>query len=196
MKYFSFFLFTSFFAFQIISCGPAKKSQPEPIKLFQENAGDWIKQGNADWQFNQSELVGKLDTGAGFVITETVYDNFVLQMEFNPDSTINSGVFVRCAGYEMTPIICHEINIWDLHPNQDFRTGAIVTKVKPFEKVETLNKWNTYKIKCEQGQTQVWVNDVLTAEISDDSLLKGHIGLQAAGAGEIRFRNIVLNELK
>ena len=196
MKNLILLLFTFLFICHLMNCGPTESNQPETIKLFQENAGDWVEQGNADWQFVDNELIGKLDTGAGFVITQKVYDDFVLELEFNPDSTINSGIFVRCAGHEMNPFTCHEINIWDLHPNQDFRTGAIVTKVKPLAKVETLNKWNTYKIRCEQDQVQAWINGILTAELKDASLGKGHIGLQAAGGGQIRFRNVKIQMLK
>jgi len=85
-----------------------------------------------------NELTGILDSGAGFVITKNTFKNFVLTLEFNPDSTINSGVFVRCKDQQMSFSNCYEINIWDLHPDQDNRTGAVVARVIPSTKVETL----------------------------------------------------------
>ncbi len=164
--------------------------------LFQENANDWFEEGDATWSFNNHELEATIDEGTGFVMTNKPFKDFVLKLEFYPDSTINSGVFLRCKAYNIDATDCHEINIWDLHPNQDFRTGAIVTKSIPITKVNTLNKWNTYKIKNQNNRIEVWVNDTLTADIQDNSLEEGFIGLQAAGTGKIKFRNTTLEQLK
>ncbi|WP_420603408.1 family 16 glycoside hydrolase [Flagellimonas sp.] len=72
---------------------------------------------------------------------------------------------------------------------------AIVTKVKPYEIVETLNVWNTYKAITEDGTIKVYVNDILTSSIEKDTLLEGHIGLQAMGTGTIKFRKVRLKKL-
>ena len=164
--------------------------------LFQEDNKNWFEKGDAQWTFNNNELIGKVEEGAGFVMTQQAYKDFVLELEFKPDSTINSGVFIRCKQYDINATDCYEINIWDLHPNQDYRTGAIVTKFVPLAIVETLDKWNTYKIKGENDHIQVWVNDILTADMRDQALTEGYVGLQAMGSGEIRFRNLKIKNLK
>lgn len=174
------------------SCSQPDSSSPELEILFEENETDWFKEGDADWRFTNNELIGRLDSGTGFVLTKKTYTNFELTVEFNPDSTINSGVFVRCKNKEISNTDCYEINIWDLHPNQENRTGAVVARAKPLAHVETLNKWNTYKVKCEKGHLQAWVNDVLTVDIQNEELTEGYVGLQAAGTGEVRFRNVSL----
>ena len=190
MKKTSVYVFLGLFAFLImISCNPSGN-------LFQENSDNWEKFGNAQWSFTEGILTGKVEDGAGFIMTKQVYQDFELTLEFKPDSTINSGVFIRCSKKELSATECHEINIWDLHPNQDFRTGAIVTKAIPLSHVETLNKWNTYMIKAEKDSIQVWINDILTATIQYQNPTKGFIGLQAAGTGEISFRNIKLYPIK
>ena len=163
--------------------------------LFQENGDDWIAEGDAHWSFSYNELTGNVNDEVGFVMTKNTYKDFVLELEFKPDSTINSGIFIRCKNYELSAEDCHEVNIWDLHPNQDFRTGAIVTKFKPLAIVETIGKWNTYKIKNEKDHLEVWINGVLTADLKDDSLVEGYIGLQASGTGEISFRNVKVSPL-
>lgn len=163
--------------------------------LFQENTKNWVIEGDASWKFNNNELIGLVEDGAGFVMTKSVYKDFVLEMEFKPDSTINSGIYIRCKEYAINIEDCYEINIWDLHPNQDFRTGSIVKKAIPLVKVETIDKWNTYKIKNKKDHIQVWVNGILTADIKDKALTEGHIGLQAMGTGEIRFRNVQVKSL-
>ncbi len=178
--------FVCLFVFLLnLSCG-------ESYELFQKEAKDWKNYGNAEWSFSNNTLIGKVSDGDGFVMTDRSYSDFILELEFKPDRTINSGVFVRCTQKELSATDCHELNIWDLHPNQDYRTGAIVTKVIPLKRLETLNKWNTYKIKTEQHRIQVWVNDTLTADADFEYPEKGFIGLQAMGTGEIRFRNITI----
>lgn len=172
----------------IISCKNAQV-------LFQENTEDWKLTGDAKWVFNDHELIGKVEDGAGYIITKQKYQDFVLELEFNPDSNINSGVFIRCKNEELNPINCYEINIWDLHPNQEYRTGAIVMKSTPLNMVETIYKWNTYKIRIQNDHVQVWINDILTADLIDDSCQDGYIGLQAMGTGEIRFRNMKIYPL-
>ena len=163
--------------------------------LFEAGSADWVTEGNAEWQFSEDILEGRAVGEDGFVMTRDTYDNFLLELEFFPDSTINSGVFVRCKNSALSATDCHEMNIWDLHPNQEFRTGAIVTKATPRSTLNTINQWNSYKIRCEGPRVAVWVNDTLTAEIEDMVLSKGHIGLQASGKGTIRFRNIHLKQL-
>ncbi len=191
MKYFK-FLFISISILSIIAC-----SKPDNKEvLFDEKDNNWEEKGDANWSFENNELIGVTDSTTGFVVSTKSYRNFELNLEFNPNNTINSGVFVRCNTNKTSATDCYEINIWDLHPNQDNRTGAIVGRLKPFEKIETLNQWNTYKIKCQNNTIKAWVNGILTAELHDNQLIEGHIALQAAGTGEIRFRNVTVIGLK
>jgi hypothetical protein len=164
--------------------------------LFQENIKDWFIKGDANWNFSNNELIGKIKNGAGFIMSQQKYKDFILELEFKPDSTINSGIFIRCKNNDINPTDCYEVNIWDLHPNQDYRTGAIVMKSIPLTMVQTIDKWNTYKIKNEKDHILVWVNGILTADIRDKVLTEGYIGLQASGTGEIRFRNVKIKTLK
>ncbi|NKI31738.1 3-keto-disaccharide hydrolase [Croceivirga thetidis] len=160
--------------------------------LFQENSDDWEIFGAADWRFSNGNLIGAIEEGAGFVMTKDSYKDFALELEFYPDSTINSGVFIRCMKKELSASNCHELNIWDLHPNQDYRTGAIVSKGIPKAHVETLNKWNSYKILAMENRIQVWVNTIKTADSTFLHPPEGYIALQAMGNGKIKFRNIML----
>jgi len=87
-----------------------------------------------------------------------------------------------------TLLDCYEVNIWDLHPNQ----GIIGNWSNQYESiplalVQTIDKWNTYKIKNEKDRILVWVMVILTADIRDKGYTEGYIGLQASGTGEIDF---------
>ena len=163
--------------------------------LFQKGVDNWVISGNAKWSFSNGELKA-VSTEGGYVITKDIYKNIRLRLDFKPDSTINSGVFVRCKSPQIHPKECYEINIWDLHPNQDFRTGAVVMKSLPLKKVPTIDSWNTLSIDLENDSIKVWVNNILTADFEDCDLKEGYIGLQAFGKGSILFRNIEITSIE
>ncbi len=167
----------------------------ESTRLFQPTDDSWIEKGDAKWVITDSQVEGSLLRGTGFIMTKDRYDDFVLELEFFPDDVINSGVFVRCKDQKLSYSDCYEMNIWDFHPEQNDRTGAIVSRATPLKHIETYNKWNTYKIKCKGNRIQSWINGILMADITNDDLKEGHIGLQADQIGVIRFRNIKLKEL-
>jgi len=179
----------------IISVSSCIEKNGQAEILFQENSNEWFSDGDAEWKFVNDILIGSLDSGSGFVMTKKSYSNFVLDLEFKPDSVINSGIFVRCKNKELSHTDCYEINIWDLHPNQDYRTGAVVTRATPLKKLKTFDKWNTYKIKNDKDHLQVWINNVKTIDIKDQDLIDGPIALQAAESGKISFRNIRVTPL-
>jgi len=83
-------------------------------------------------------LIGIADGTGGFVMTEKSYSNFTLELEFKPDSTVNSGIYIRCKKKVLSDIDCYEVNNWDLHPQQKNRTGAIVSRTSPMKKSKNL----------------------------------------------------------
>ncbi len=131
------------FSLLLISCDRSKT-------LFQPNGTNWLQKGDAEWKITDKEIIGSLVRGTGFIMTKDTYEDFELELEFNPDETINSGIFIRCKDYALSYTDCYEINIWDQHPEQKDRTGAIVSRATPLAQVQTLNKWNTYRIRCEK----------------------------------------------
>lgn len=150
----------------------------------------WHQTGEAIWTFRNDEWTGVVTEGAGFLTSRQTWTDFTLELEFYPDSTINSGVFIRCRNEQINPVNCYEVNIWDLHPVQNYRTGAIVNRALPRRHLDTINRWNRYKITLEGNRIRVWLNGRLTADLEDTDLSGGTIALQAMGTGTIRFRNI------
>ena len=164
--------------------------------IFVEGSDDWFVVGEPSWKHEDGKLIGTSLGSTGFIMTNKTYDNFEITLEFYPDELVNSGVFVRCKDSTISNTDCYEMNIWDIHPEQKYRTGSIVTRAEPLSFVNTVGKWNTYKIRCEGNQIKTWINNQLTADITDDDLAKGYIALQVAEPGRIRFRNIHLKEFK
>ena len=72
----------------------------------------------------------------------------------------------------------------------------MVSRFSPLKKVETLNKWNTYRIKNEKDHLQAWINDILVVDLKDQDLKSGPIALQAAEKGKIKFRNMRITKLE
>lgn len=162
-------------------------------KLFVRNAKDWHTTGDAHWIISDNFITGV--NGLGFLVTNKTYKNFILEAEFYPDPVVNSGIFIRCPRNEFSPTSCYEMNIWDNHKNQDFRTGAIVTHGKPLTDINTVGKWNKYKIKAVDNRIEVWINDMKTADLTDGKTASGYIGFQVDTDGKIRFRNVTIETL-
>ncbi|MGB5238905.1 MAG: DUF1080 domain-containing protein [Flavobacteriaceae bacterium] len=164
--------------------------------LFKEGSNDWLEMGDATWSFDQGELKAVVKNGSGFVMTRERYKDFILELDFFPDSSINSGVFIRCQEKALSASDCYEINIWDEHPDQTARTGAVVRRSPPLDLVRTADRWNRYRIVCRENRITAWINNIKVVDLRDSSLVKGFIGLQAAESGSIRFRNIKLSLIK
>ncbi len=161
-----------------------------PQWITQDDSANWTPSGNATWSFSEGEIIGKAAEQSGFLVSRQIFSDFTMELEFYPDSTINSGVFVHCQHQKINPTNCYEVNIYDLHPIQTYRTGAIVTRVLPRRNLNTVNQWNQYRITLQNKRLRVWLNGTLTADLPGADIEGGHVALQASGTGQIRFRNV------
>jgi len=178
----------------MVACGSPKTIKSNSSKqIFHEPSQDWTTTGDAEWVLDKGVITGK--GILGFAVTTQAYSNFILEAEFKPDAIVNSGIFIRCPEDVFNPTDCYEINISDNHQNQDFRTGAIVTKQKPKAIINTVDKWNNFKISAIDDHIQVWLNGTLVGDLKDDASASGVIGLQLNGEGIIQFRNVRIKEL-
>lgn len=168
--------------------------------LFQENGTDWDKNGTATWEFKDGILNGSITRGNSFLMTNQKYENYILELEFNPDEAINSGIYIHCAERIINTEKCYEVNISDNNATPANRTGSIVPIGPQLVGVQTIGKWNKLKIKVQGNRFQTWTNGILTADATDDKLSNGFIALQALGnnqaEGKVQFRNIKISPLK
>lgn len=151
----------------------------------------WQESGDAHWKVNEGSIESS-GTGNGYLATVAEYSDFELSAEFWVDATTNSGIFIRCKNRtNIHPDTCYELNIWDEHPKQEARTGAIVFKVMPpLEQVDTIGRWNLYEISAKGGVLIVAVNGQTTARMEDADPTPGFIALQHYETGTVKFRNI------
>lgn len=156
----------------------------------------WSRVGDANWIATNKTATSTNESGTGFLVSTSRFDNFELTVDFRPDVKVNSGILVRCEDpFTIKPTNCYEINIWDSHPNQDYRTGAIVIHSNPpYEHLDSVDRWNQYRIVAQGKEIKVWLNDQLTATMTNADVRTGHIALQSAG-GAIQFRNLSIKTI-
>ena len=168
-----------------------------PVSLFDGySLQGWQVVGDADWSVAHREIEAG-GTGDGFLASEGRYGDFQLRLEFWVEPSVNSGLFVRCKDRaRIHPDTCYELNIWDDHPKQEARTGAIVFRfMPPLAKVDTVGKWNTYEVTAKGSLLEVRVNGITTAVLEDADPSPGFIALQRWGQGRVKFRTIELKPL-
>jgi len=151
--------------------------------------------GDSIWSVEEEVLVAGGE-GDGFLVSKQSLDNFQLKVEFRVDASVNSGIFIRCQErQDINPNTCYEFNIWDEHPQQQARTGAIVSRaMPPLAQVSTLGRWSTYEITANGPLLEARVNGELTAVLEDSQWQTGFIALQHWGEGSVRFRNLQIQQ--
>jgi hypothetical protein len=156
----------------------------------------WQAQGDIDWSVTEQAIVAS-GSGDGFLASVRDYSDFHLLVEFWVDATTNSGVFIRCRDRgRIHPETCYELNIWDDHPQQEARTGAIVSRsMPPLSKVETAGRWNTIEVTARGPSIDVKVNGATTARLDNADVTPGFIALQHWAHGTVKFRRIELSPL-
>jgi hypothetical protein len=154
----------------------------------------WESRGEIDWRVEDGVIVAS-GSGKGFIATRAEFGDFYLRVEFWVDATTNSGLFVRCRDRtRIYPDTCYELNIYDQHPNQEARTGAVVfVHMPPDAHVETADKWNVYEVTARGKFIEVKVNGTVTAVLEDADPTPGFIALQHWESGTVKFRSIELS---
>jgi hypothetical protein len=162
-----------------------------------ESLAEWKPVGEANWAVRGGAMVAS-GAGQGFLVSRAGYGDFELSLEFWVDETINSGVFIRCQDLaRIHPDTCYEINIWDLHPRQEARTGAIVFRaMPPLARVDTIGRWNRMDVTARGPVIEVRVNGTLTARLTDAEPAPGFIALQHWETGVVKFRKVELTLLE
>ena len=160
--------------------------------------GEWIEVGKANWGMKDGALTAdKITEGKepSFLVSKTSYSDFQIRAEFWADDDANSGIFLRCDGFEkIDSRICYEVNIFDKRPDPTYGTGAIVgvAKVDPMPKAG--GKWNTYEITAQGSHLVVLLNGEKTVDVQDSKHASGPFALQYR-SGVIKFRKVQIKPL-
>lgn len=195
----------------------------EGESLIQENARGWhtyLKDSIAGWKVEDGILYtpGK----QGDIVTDKLYGNFDLSLEWKIESQGNSGVFyhvVEKPAYKRMYETGPEFQIIDdaNYPQElteQQKTGSLSDVLAPFEStVKEAGEWNLTRIIVNNGHVEHWLNGkkILEYELGSEALKEkiagskfaeldyakvqqGRIGLQDHG-GPVYFKNIKIKEL-
>ncbi len=218
-----------FVASIIVSCNFSSK--PKTIKLF--NGVDltgWhvdvpAMDKNPDtlnpFVVRDSMLVS-LGTPQGHLITDSVYQNYRLDVEYRfPGTPGNCGVLVHAstprALYKMFPksievqmmfenagdfwCIVEDITVPDMVKRRGDKSEWGITEGKKRRILnltdnseKPIGEWNKMVIECVGNEIKVWVNNDLVNDGFDCTADKGQIAIQAEGS-EVEFRKLELTPI-
>lgn len=167
-------------------------------------------------------MLVSLSAPQGHIITDAVYENFRLNIEYRfSKEPGNCGVLVYAstprALYKMFP---KSIEVQLMHENagdfwcieEDITSDNMVERRGPKDewgvtdgkrrRIENLTdgsenpvgEWNTMVIECLQNEIKVWVNGDLVNHGYNATASSGQIALQAEGA-EVEFRKVQLTPI-
>ncbi|QEC53697.1 uncharacterized protein DUF1080 [Anseongella ginsenosidimutans] len=199
----------------MISCTSSTGGQKDDgwVDLFNgKDLSGWEQvNGTAEYRVENGEIVGTTVTGSpnSFLATDREYGDFILELEFMVDSTINSGIQFRSIhdssvmkgrvhGYqfELDP----SDRAWSAGIYDEARRGWLYPlSLNPeAQGAFKQGEWNKARIECIGSSIRTWLNGVPAANLQDDLTLSGLICLQVHSIGnnenevgkEIRWRNI------
>lgn len=166
--------------------------------------------GKARYTIENGEIVGTTVFGEpnSFMATEQDYGDFVLELEYKVDSTMNSGIQFRSLSkpdYQNGRVHGYQ---FEIDPSPRRWTGGIYDEARrdwlyPLDlnpggkHAFKQNQWNKVRIECIGNHIRTFVNGVPAAYVIDDVTPKGFIALQVHSIGkkedegrQIRWRNI------
>jgi len=199
-------------ALLFISCSDAPKDDTPWISLFDgETLTGWTQKGGvAEYEVRDGIIVGKTvhDTPNSFMTTDEMYGDFILELEYLVDSTMNSGIQIRSNSlpyYRNGRVHGYQVEIdpsdrsWSAGIYDEARRGWLHTLENNTEAQAAFkpNEWNHYRIEAIGDTLKTWINGVAATHLVDEMTPSGFIGLQVHGipktnkAGtEVMWRNI------
>lgn len=165
--------------------------------------------GTAEYRVEKGVIIGKTVPGTGnsFLCTSRKYRNFIAEVEFKVDPSMNSGIQFRSNYYTRET----EVEIqgkkrkfpadrvhgyqYEIDPSPRAYTGGVYDEGRrgwlfDLKNNETARKafkpgdWNKARIECVGDSIKTFINDVLAANFSDDLTQQGVIALQVHGIGK------------
>jgi hypothetical protein len=157
----------------------------------------WSPVGQSNWHIADGVLIVDKMEGkeAGYLVTNKLYKNFIVRVEFWSSDDANSGIYFRCLDpKKITDRTCYEANIFDQRPDPSYGTGAITRYVEVNPMPKAAGKWNTYEVTANGRDITVVLNGQTTAKMRNGMFDEGPIALQH-GAGAIKFRKVEIKPL-
>jgi hypothetical protein len=166
--------------------------------------------GKAKYEAQNGEIVGTTVPGEpnSFLATEENYGDFILELEFKVDPTMNSGIQFRSESkpdYQNGRVHGYQ---FEIDPSSRAWSGGIYDEARrdwlyPLEynpSAKTAfkqNEWNAVRIEAIGNTIRTFLNGIAAANLVDDATSKGFIALQVHAISQdetpgkqIHWRNI------
>ncbi len=139
-----------------------------------------------------------------YIMSEKLYGDFILDLEFKFEPTGNSGVFMRVIDPLLPVDTGMELQILDTHGKENIGHhdcgGIIRTQAASKNMVKPAGEWNRYTITLKGNSLKVVMNgeQIIDLDLSKTAMkdrpAKGHIGFQDE-AKLVWYRNVRIKEL-
>lgn len=196
----------------LVTAVQAQAKKEQWVSLFNGKDLKGWKQlnGKAKYEVKEGVIVGTTvpDEPNSFLATEKNYTDFILELEFMVDPSMNSGIQFRSesrADYQNGRVHGYQMEI---DPSTRAWSGGIYDEARrlwlySLEYNEIAkpafknNQWNHYRIECIGKTVRTFVNGIPAAHLVDSMLTSGFIALQVHSIGkndqpgkQIKWRNI------
>ncbi|MCM4156916.1 DUF1080 domain-containing protein [Gramella sp. AN32] len=176
-----------------VKCKEAPQDDTPWINLFDGTSlnGWHQKGGDAEYTVREGTIVGSTvhDTPNSFLTTDKTYGDFILELDYKVDSTMNSGIQIRSNSYPYYKdgrVHGYQVEIdpskrsWSGGIYDESRRGWLNTLENNPEaqKAFKQNDWNHYRIEAIGDTIKTWINDVPASHLVDDKTASGFISLQ------------------
>ncbi|MBC3758652.1 DUF1080 domain-containing protein [Hyunsoonleella sp. SJ7] len=156
-----------------------------------------IKGGNAPYKNVDGVIIGTTvaNTPNTFLTTNEMYGDFIFEIEFKVDSTMNSGIQIRSNSlpyYRDGMVHGYQVEI---DPSKRAWSGGIYDEKRrrwlhpldgntSAQQAFKQNEWNHYRVEAIADTIKTWINGVPASYLIDDKTASGFIGLQVHGIGK------------
>lgn len=195
----------------ILGCINSGKSDTEQDLSRNMDFEGWTqKGGNANYTLENGVIIGETvsNTPNSFLVTDKMYDDFILELDYKVDPSMNSGIQIRSNSipeYQNGRVHGYQIEIdpseraWSGGVYDEGRRGWLVPleNNQKAQKAFKQNDWNHLRVEALGNTIKTWLNGVPAAFLIDDKTRKGFIGLQVHSISDeeepgkqIKWRNI------
>lgn len=170
------------------------------------------KGGEADYRVEDGVIIGETrsNTPNSFLTTDILYDDFILELEYKVDPSMNSGIQIRSNStpeYQNGRVHGYQIEIdpsdraWSGGIYDEGRRGWLVSLENNQQGQQAFkqDEWNHVRVEAMGDTIKTWLNDVPTSFLIDDKTSEGFIALQVHSIGnddepgkQIMWKNITI----
>jgi len=180
-------------AIAFFNCKETPKDNTPWQPLFDgETLNGWHQLGGkAQYTVRNQSIVGTTvhNTPNSFLTSDKMYGDFILELDYKVDSTMNSGIQIRSNSlptYRNGRVHGYQVEIdpskraWSAGIYDEARRGWLNTMENnpAAQKAFKQNDWNHYRIEAIGDTLKTWINGVPASYLIDDKTASGFICLQ------------------